>query len=565
MKELLNEELLRQIRLMNFDRSKTLLEQGETPLPYNPSKPIRPSNLNLGNRYEGEIDCATQDGFKDNYPSCCKYKEIAVDPPQGSEFIPYDEKKNVGYCYYKDGRGYWITVPNDATLLLSNTKVRTNMVLALIEKFKKIDPGTTDFWSNLTKLNFLIQTKMNEGMSYLDAREESLPEYLGEVMAKQFPDESIVKITLSSSRDYSPSLKEIMGDLIFEAYYDPEGNTYEMVKFEDIRTGYEKFVDEWGTIVTIGLAIITMVVTAGQAAPFWAIYTAYALEGAAGLALAYREWERGEKIQAFFTVLFTALPYLQLSGAFRGATKELCDRALLALKNSGLSEASTEVDYIKFLTKINESDPEVAKLIKQAVEMDELTRATLQKQLPDVYQRLAFREMKEALSKSPDLIKSIKFWKSYVGKTLKYTGGLMVVNFFASILLGRYLDDEEKQKLSKLQTIIPEKHQEEFYFNIANNPDLIDELYKNKKIQLVERAKGKINEDKIIELCKLGQKEALTQNNREYVSLTPETETEEILKTNDWLEKNGYRKMLDSDTEFTDVMISDTDNSMWIK
>ena len=80
----LNEELLHQIRLMNFDRSKTLLEHDpeDNPNWYT-------MNPELSNTPKGSTDavfdssrsprpkCNNVDQFRKSYPYCCKYPELA--------------------------------------------------------------------------------------------------------------------------------------------------------------------------------------------------------------------------------------------------------------------------------------------------------------------------------------------------------------------------------------------------------------------------------------------------------------------------------------------------------
>jgi hypothetical protein len=73
---LLNEELVKQIRLMNFDRSKTLFEQKpDNLMPGQPDNPIRPDRLIFGKDTE-TTNCKNKEDFIDSYPNCCKYKEI---------------------------------------------------------------------------------------------------------------------------------------------------------------------------------------------------------------------------------------------------------------------------------------------------------------------------------------------------------------------------------------------------------------------------------------------------------------------------------------------------------
>jgi hypothetical protein len=574
----LNEELMNQIRLIKYDRSKSIFEQttsyerqlekqyGDPDWIESQAKQRKDSKL----KYES-TKCSIKEEFQDTYPSCCKYKNIAVSPEGGNEFLPFDEENGRGFCNYKTGRGYTMIFPADATLIFSNPTIRMNIVESLVNKFNENDyfnllrrnQGLTNY-----KLEFNLRTYVNDGIEYSQARYKALVDFFTEIVLKQFPENSIVKVKLPSGRDYYPSLNIIKDkEIFFDWFYDVDGKIYEMAELKDSRSGYQKFIDEWGTWIMLAASIATMIVTWGAGAPLLAIISAYGAEAVIGVAVAAREFEKGENVMGTFTLLFTAIPFLNFSKSFKGVSKSLCDDAIKEIKAAGISESTTEAEMITFVTNLGKEKPETAKLIKQALSMDEITRAELKQQLPEFFKNQTWKNVRNIIESNPELIKSPKFWKSYIGKQFKIMGVLAATNFAVSIFFGKYLNNEQKQKISKLDSIIPKEQQEEFFMNIAQNIDVYENILNEEKIKRLEKIKKNesVTVEKLKEFCKISLQSDLEKNNRQYIELDNTVNVENSLKTNEWLKSNGYVLMDGYNGKWTDVQISDDDDSFWVK
>lgn len=563
----LNEGLMNQLRLIKYDRSKTVLEQQ---IGYDTYLDQRNQEI-LKNAPNRPINCMNKDEFIDSYPFCCKNSDIAITPPEGKDFLHWDEEKKMGYCYYKDGRGFGINLRSDDEIFFTDIPVIFNMVMAISEKFKEnnYELLRTDVGRS-PKLQFLIKTKTDEGVELLRARDESIKEFFNQSLNRVLPIGSIYRFKLKSGRDYSVGLQlNEMGEIIFNWYFDAEGNPYEMPKFEDQRSGYQKFVDEWGTIITIVAAVAVGFATAGLGTI--GVLIEVAVDLGLSTAMAIREMQKGENVQAFFTMLYPLIPALKLRGAFRNVSKEGLEKAFTALKNSGLNNASTSEDYVTFLTKLSETEPETAKLVAMTMKFDDVTKYILKKELPEMVKNNVLKQIQKTIENNPDIIKNIKFWKGPIGKELKYAGGLVLINTIGNIVLGPVFDDEKKKKLSEINSIIPKRHQEEFYINMGMNIDLLPKFLDDYPDQLLKTAKkGGFDPNKFIELLKQDQKEFLEENGREYVELPGSPEVIDLpeVQNDEWFIKRGYTKYNISDTTTSigadDQLEIDDNGQIWL-
>ena len=562
----LNEELLNQIRLIKYDRSKTLFEQ-----PGYESYLDQKNQDIIKNDTNRPINCMDKDKFLESYPFCCRHKDIATIPPEGKEFLHWDETKKMGYCYYKDGRGYGINLRSDDEIFFTDVPVIFNMVMAISEKFKENDYELlkTDIGQN-PKLQFLIKTKTDEGTDLLKARNESIKEYFNETLNRVLPINSIYRFKLKSGRDYSVGLTlNELGEIMLNWYFDSEGSPYEMPKFEDHRTGYQKFVDEWGALISIVVAVGAGIATGGLGAI--GVLIEVAVDLGLSTAIAIRELQRGENVQAFFTMLFPLIPALKLRGAFRGITKEGLEKAFTALKNSGLTNTSTAEDYVAFLTRLSETDPETAKLVAMTMKYDDVTKYILKKELPDMVKNNVIKQLEQTIRNNPNIIKNVKFWKGPIGKELKYAGGLVLINIIANIVLGPIFDDEKKKKLSEINSIIPKKHQEEFYINMGMNMDLVPKFLDEYPDKLLKDAKkGGFDPERFIKLVKQDHKEFLEKNGRQYVELPESPVVVDLpeVQNDEWFLSRGYVKydLYDTTNTFNDgdeLVLGDSDQ-LWL-
>ena len=145
MDKLLSDEILRQIRLIKYDRSIPLNEQ-VVPQPGKRLVTTQGGELESLRYYDGETTtspCNFETEFIRTYPRCCKYKDIVTDSRIPKENTPFavtgDNGKGFGYCHYKDKRGLHLWIPSNASVNFLDNSSRNEMKKMIVKKmFEKL-------------------------------------------------------------------------------------------------------------------------------------------------------------------------------------------------------------------------------------------------------------------------------------------------------------------------------------------------------------------------------------------------------------------------------------------
>jgi hypothetical protein len=575
--KLLNKELMRQLSLIKFDRNKILSEQDSKLDKY--VDRVSGTDKILKAAENSTKSCNTRDGFADTYPNCCKYPQIAKYPDSSvvgsgaqNDFFYFDESIKRGYCFYDTGRrsesggNAGIQIPMDASLILSDTSVQSEMVSAIFEKFKENNYALAEY--NMLKIK---QFNKQNGLNANDTEEyeDAIYDYLTNMIVAAFPIGSIVAIILGGNV-YSPKLLQKEDWTVgFSWWSDQSGANYKQPSWTDRRSKYEKFVDDWGAAIQIAVGIATSVAVAILGSPMWAIIAEIAIDVAVSIPVIINDYNKGNNISAFFGVLFMGLPFLKLNGAFRGVSEEAMKKAYLAIQKSGLSEASTQEDVVMFLAKLSLEDPDTAKVIKQALTLDDITKNILINRGGELVDFLIKNQLKQAFNElGVDFIKT-PFWRSYVARELKTAGALIIGNAVADIILGRFLNDEEKLKISTAQDIIPTEHQTEYLTNFITNIDLAEKQMPELFRKDIEQAKqaGKIPNKALAKLVREHQEQALADAKRKYVSVPAEDESIPPKRNDDWYKSNGWVKFeeIPEGATVKECELSDDTYTTWIK
>ena len=570
----LNEELLNQLRLIKYDRSKTLLEQtlkNDLSITLGEQGFGGSSGLIGGGEYIPKRKYGNprdKDDFFAVYPNYCKYpKKAGVPEEGGKEFIPWDEKNSYGYCNYGDGRNSSIMLPFDAEITFTTKKIQRNLIKALLNEFKDIK--YKNFLMNNFRYRLYIDNEEYKN-NPKNATDTALLNFITESVEKSFPIDSIIKFKLINNREYTGILKTGLNGLFnFLYYYGSDGKIYNGPSITDRRTKYQKFIDEWGTIVQISVLIATSIATAG-ATGIVATLAELGIELTTSTILALRDFEKGDNIMGIANILSGGFSGLKLIPRFRGVNINTLKEAGIELKESGLSISSTEDEYIKFITKLNEEKPEVALTIRKALTMDDLSRDILAKEINKEV-RLT---LKNVIEENPDIINKISFWKKLwvrdVGAQLGVIGVGVLLEFTP---LAKKWNDQTKQQYEWILTKIPKEHNPTFIVNTLRNdvlqsPEIINSLYK-----LCEGISDKVNEKYVSELVASYQNEILQKEgktfNTEGEDITLIPMEIDVQKSEDDLLKEGYINLNDVQN-FNDIdtqveWVISTDNKTYVK
>ena len=140
---------------------------------------------------------------------------------------------------------------------------------------------------------------------------------------------------------------------------------------------------------------------------------------------------------------------------------------------------------------------------------------------------------------------------------------MFILDIVVDASLGRYLNDYEKQQIEWVYAQIPESHKKEFIFNLANNPEQIENISK----QIENSRKETITAAD--EFFGAILKHEITSAGRKYIELPndPSNSGPEIQNTEkekEILRKNGWVPKVERNNKpFTDVTF--VGDELWFK
>jgi len=470
---LLNEELVKQIRLMNFDRSKTLFEQKpDNLMPGQPDNPIRPDRLIFGKDTE-TTNCKNKEDFIDSYPNCCKYKEISVLPPDGKEFINFNEETGLGYCFVDTKiPGIGLNISNEDTLTFATQTTQQEMVEKLVSYYVADDfKMYTQHLSLFTNSNTFKEIDKSSKGEYWEARIESLTEYFSRIIGTYFPVGSVVRVESKEGNAYSVSLffDDTSNEFRFDYWYDQDGQPYKQAGWQDNRNQYQKFIDDYGVVVQLGVLIGASILTIATEGATAALVFEVAAELGIGAALAHRDFEKGDNIMGWVNLLGGGISALKFIKYFRGISKADLDATVNALKNSGLPPNASKEQVMSYLKNIQ--DPKITNVINKASNMDDYTMNALKTDLAqDMTATNVLKEMKGIIKSDPKILGNVKFFERLWVLDLKRQLGFAFAGIALNMTpLADVLNDTEKQKYQWILQNLPENQAKSFDMVAATN------------------------------------------------------------------------------------------------
>jgi hypothetical protein len=549
----LNEELLHQIRLMNFDRSKTLLEHDpeDNPNWYTMSPEFtEPSTDAVFDPSTSSTSgvapkCNDVEQFRKSYPYCCRYKELAKFTNFSDENA-YPFKDGVGWCFYRDARQLDMYIPMDAELIFSNDSFYNSFTEKLSEYLIK---ETKLFYQTIWHSVDFKRINQSLESSYPDfnvRKNLALGTYLRQRIEQLFPKGSIIKFKINEgSYEFNTyvNIDPITSDLMFNWYYDQSGNQYEQPESVDTRTDYQKFIDEWGMWIQMATLVVASIFVPALA-PVWALYIELGLELGTGLLLAQRDFEKGDNVMGMINILTGGISALKFAPIFRGIDPEVAKRLGVRMSKAGINKNTTAKEYEKFVRILMKTDPEASKVLNKMAHFDDYTRNLIQNELPKRIEKEAIDGIKNYILKNPQKLGDVKFWDRLWVMDLKRQFGLMGLGVALDLSpLGKILNNEEKQKYKWTYENIPDYAKKIYDFNAANNPEIQKEIIDSEITDFLKNCKSLTKEDHERALLAL-QKKYIQNKGGEYKQVPNLT-----LTTGEELLKNGYVEIKEDDIQ----------------
>jgi hypothetical protein len=395
---------------------------------------------------------------KNEYPNYCKYPSMAVWPARNSVGASGEDALIPNYCYYKsgivnseNGGVGGIFIPKNSEIIFVTESVLEKTAEKLSKQYGE------------SKRDLFIRLK------------EILP--IGSVLS--FYNDKSQKYT---ARVWAPN-----DEWVFK-WYHKEGNKdepYSQPNWNDPRTGYGKFIDKWGTLVSFATFILSAILSPFTEGTSLYLWLEFAVEMGVGSAIAIRDIQKGDNIGAFFSLVQSFLPLLKnkkiLTGVSSSELRELQEEII----NAGINENSTQQQLINFYSNLSVTKPKLQKTLTKIFDQDPYTLTKLSKNLAsevgEGVKNQIMSEMKIMFKRNPNLFKDLNFLDKLWVRELGLNGIVMIIEFASEIALGKKLNNQEKEKLNKIFYKIPETHHEEFYKSFMGNVENIEEILDSKE------------------------------------------------------------------------------------
>lgn len=515
-KDLLLEKIL---FLMRYDLSKTskenviLKEQPDSRFLDSDTKQILAKGEEQIKKDE-ELEKSNQELLN----SCkygCRYPENTICPSKNEAGMEGKDAMIAGYCFYPCASiGYsdnisGIFIENDAEILFFNNSFVIKWVQNLIGKNPErySDKDYDYLYDNLTRIfkpGTVIQFKDSKGTW------KNLIRY-------------------NSDIGYWESI----------GFYDENRNPYVQPKWVDVRTGYQKFVDEWGTWLQVGAAVVTAIAGGLTGGAAWVITAEIITEMGLGIMVGSREIQKGSNVSAVVSFATGVLPFFKLvpglKGISRSKFKSLQDKILA----SGLKENPTQAEMEAFIKTLDDDENLIMKKMLQG---DDASIAQMQSKLSSAnlsdFEDVFLSEIKEVLKANPDLFQKIDFWDRLWVRELSANAIVGVVGLAINATLGYKLNDAEMEVLDGIYTVTPDGQKKDLIYSLGSQPEVTLKIVQSEesKETLKELATQKIKEsgDVYLNNYEKRMKTLFEKNGGTYKSTTQ--------KSNNLTDEEKYRK-----------------------
>jgi hypothetical protein len=391
------------------------------------------------------------------YPSWCRYPDMAILPEKNKVGLSGEDALIDNYCYYPSpipntySKGIGgIFIPKKAEIKFFDYEILNHNVKLLAKKYKENEEKLIDNFIEIFPLGSVHSFKNLSGDTYIPR--------------VQYDDEKRA--------------------WMFRGYFrDSDKKPYEQPTFNDSRNEYQKFIDEWGTVLQFATVLITAALAPFTQGTSLYLTVEILAEMGIGVAVAIRDFQKGNNISGFFSILNGALPFLKSTKWLTGiSTKEISNLSEKIIA-SGLNESSSVRDYIRFYRSLSEKEQV---LMTKLFKYDPYSRVKLSKELikdfGEVLPQVIRKEFESLFKKYPRLYKDISFLKKLPIRELGLNGAILIISIVSEVVLGRKLNDTENKNIKKIYQKIPESHKEEFLKNLIYNSELMPSLLDNKSV-----------------------------------------------------------------------------------
>jgi len=517
--------------------------------------------------------------FINSYPLCCKYKDISIAPSKGKEWLPFDESKNVGYCFVKsgiknieNGTEVGVMISNDDTLVFTTTETQNSMSTELVLKFSENNYENMVKSGQLSPLNSKLWELISNNTDYNSQEEKynnTLLPYFQQVVNNTFPVDSIAKIN-SQGNGFAVSLKKInsTGELGFDFWYDFTGNAFDEAEYTDNRTKFQKYMDEYGLVTSLGVAVVGAILGIVTGGATWALTLEILLDLGVGIASAVRDFEKGDNVSGFVNLISGGWSGARFFKTFRGIKPSEFNELVLEMQKAGINNSSTPEEIELFLETLAKEKPNLSQVLAKASKFDEFTFNQLSKALEDDITDVVMENVKKAVIDSPDKVFNVSFWKRLWVLDLKRQFGTIGVGLALDFSpLGGILNDRQKQAYKWVLQKLPDNKKIGFDLSMAKDNDVAVEFVDNVVNKDLEKKLSNWDEKKCSQFL-LNLHKNIAEKNNKKTEVDPQPVY--TYKSKDWLLKNGYVEVsldefMNNAKLYKEEDIEITEDGWWIK
>jgi len=405
---------------------------------------------------------------KETYPLYCKYPDKAL-VPINKEGVTGDESlvKSTGgtkFCLYRSqnkagNEGIWI--PSESEITFTSLRHIQYNADIIFEKYP--DYMTKEELIN----NFIILFLPN-----------------GREVVNSF---SVGSVLYSSRIFFDGGSKR----WFFSGYKDKNRKEYPMPKWEDPRNEWDRFIDDFGTVIYFAIIIASMLIPGTQGG----IIASVIVDLVASGVIAQRDLEKGNNISAVFSMLFALLPLVNLSTKWMGISDDMVRQLSLAFEKSNLNSKSNPKEWINFYLKLK---PEQQLGLSKILKYDKPTIEKMGKEIAEKLGTKRGQQIAEILPSGtqklidadPNVLKSIPFLQRLGVKNLGLVGVMMLINYVLKKTKGEDWNDESKKIFTEVHSVISSELEELLFMNAIANAVSVNEIYDPKVKEAVEVAKS---------------------------------------------------------------------------
>jgi hypothetical protein len=274
----------------------------------------------------------------------------------------------------------------------------------------------------------------------------------------------------------------------FIGYFTKDRVPYENPGWNDPRTEYQKFVDDWSTWIQIGAAVATAIAGALTGGAAWVLTAEIVLELGLGAWAAQREFERGDNISGTASLIFGLLPMLKLTKWFPGVSDEVFKSLSKKIAESGLESTDDVADYIRWHNGLEEEEQ---KLLSKLLQQDEVNRNKMLKEIGEALSKESSSKiddgLKAMIKANPDILKDITFFNKLWVREIGTNLGVVVITTALQLCCSKTLNNTELMKLSTIYSVIPDSTKKLLTYNVVSNPELAGEIINNMSEKTLEQ------------------------------------------------------------------------------